>query len=246
MTADTTPRAPTAPDSTASSSRWVALAVIAVAQLMVALDATIVNVALPTAQSALGFDDSQRAWVITAYTLSLAGLLLLGGRVADRFGRRRAMLVGLTGFAVSSAIAGAASGFEHARRRPRAPGRERRDDGTRGAVPDRRDVHRSQGARQGVRDLRRDREQRRRHRAAARRRAHRVRRLALVPLRQRRGRRRRHRGRPPGAAVGRRPPHDDRRPLRRTGHRRAGRPGAGLQPGRCPTDGPRPRCWCPR
>ncbi len=112
MTTDSTPRAPTAPDSTASSSRWVALAVIAVAQLMVALDATIVNVALPTAQSALGFDDTQRAWVITAYTLSLAGLLLLGGRVADRFGRRRAMLVGLTGFAVSSAIAGAASSFE--------------------------------------------------------------------------------------------------------------------------------------
>ena len=111
MTADTTPRAPTAPDPTSSPSRWVALAVIAVAQLMVALDATIVNVALPTAQSALGFDDSQRAWVITAYTLALAGLLLLGGRVADRFGRRRAMLVGLTGFAVSSAIAGAASGF---------------------------------------------------------------------------------------------------------------------------------------
>lgn len=94
-----------------TTSRWVALAVISVAQLMVALDATIVNVALPTAQQALDFDDSQRAWVITAYTLSLAGLLLLGGRVADRVGRRRAMLAGLTGFAVSSAIAGAASGF---------------------------------------------------------------------------------------------------------------------------------------
>lgn len=94
-----------------TTSRWVALAVIAVAQLMVALDATIVNVALPTAQQALDFDDTQRAWVITAYTLSLAGLLLLGGRVADRFGRRRAMLVGLSGFAVSSAIAGASSGF---------------------------------------------------------------------------------------------------------------------------------------
>ena len=114
MTA-TTPRAPAAsgptPTSTGNRSRWVALAVIGVAQLMVALDATIVNVALPTAQRSLGFDDTQRAWVITAYTLSLAGLLLVGGRVADRFGRRRAMLAGLAGFAVSSAIAGAASGF---------------------------------------------------------------------------------------------------------------------------------------
>lgn len=103
-----TSSAPTSSDRT----HWVALAVIGVAQLMVALDATIVNVALPTAQRSLGFDDSQRAWVITAYTLSLAGLLLLGGRVADRFGRRRALLTGLAGFAVSSAVAGAASGFD--------------------------------------------------------------------------------------------------------------------------------------
>ncbi len=98
----------TPPPQTESKSRWVALAVIAVAQLMVALDATIVNVALPTAQRSIGFDDTQRAWVITAYTLSFAGLLLLGGRVADRIGRRRAMLIGLTGFALSSALAGAA------------------------------------------------------------------------------------------------------------------------------------------
>jgi EmrB/QacA subfamily drug resistance transporter len=76
---------------------------------MVALDATIVNVALPTAQASLGFDDAQRSWVITAYTLSFAGLLLLGGRISDRIGRRRAMMIGLTGFAVSSALAGAAT-----------------------------------------------------------------------------------------------------------------------------------------
>jgi EmrB/QacA subfamily drug resistance transporter len=99
----------TPPPQTESRGRWVALGVIAVAQLMVALDATIVNVALPTAQASLGFDDSQRAWVITAYTLSFAGLLLLGGRIADRIGRRRAMLIGLTGFALSSALAGAAT-----------------------------------------------------------------------------------------------------------------------------------------
>jgi EmrB/QacA subfamily drug resistance transporter len=92
-------------------TRWLALTVIAVAQLMVALDATIVNIALPSAQSALGFDDADRAWVVTAYTCTLAGLLLLGGRIADRVGRRRAFLGGLTGFAVASALAGFAPGF---------------------------------------------------------------------------------------------------------------------------------------
>jgi EmrB/QacA subfamily drug resistance transporter len=91
--------------------RWLALVVIAVAQLMVALDATIVNIALPSAQSSLGFDDSDRQWVVTAYTLSFGGLLLLGGRVADVMGHRRAFLGGLVGFAVASALAGAADGF---------------------------------------------------------------------------------------------------------------------------------------
>src|SRR4051812_1359591 len=92
--------------------RWAALAVIAVAQLMVALDATIVNVALPTAQRALGFDDAHRAYVVTAYTLSFAGLLLLGGKASDRIGRRRALTIGLTGFGLASALAGAAPTFE--------------------------------------------------------------------------------------------------------------------------------------
>ena len=81
---------------------------IAVAQLMVALDATIVNIALPTAQADLGFGSSDRQWVVTAYTCTLAGLLLLGGRVADRIGRRRSFLIGLTGFAFASALAGSA------------------------------------------------------------------------------------------------------------------------------------------
>ena len=85
---------------------------IAVAQLMVALDATIVNVALPTAQRALGFDDAHRAYVVTAYTLSFAGLLLLGGKASDRIGRRRALTIGLTGFGLASALAGAAPTFE--------------------------------------------------------------------------------------------------------------------------------------
>jgi EmrB/QacA subfamily drug resistance transporter len=90
---------------------WAAIVVIAVAQLMIALDATVVNIALPSAQQALGFDDQDRQWVITAYTLTFAGLLLLGGRVADLVGRRTAFLGGLVGFAAASALAGAAPNF---------------------------------------------------------------------------------------------------------------------------------------
>src|SRR5436190_24185643 len=108
MTTSTTSTASTATTDT----RWLALVVVSVAQLMVALDATIVNISLPTAQSALGFDDADRTWVVTAYTCTFAGLLLLGGRVADRFGRRRAFLGGLFGFATASALAGLAPTFE--------------------------------------------------------------------------------------------------------------------------------------
>jgi EmrB/QacA subfamily drug resistance transporter len=103
---------PPANPSAKSRSRWLALIVIAFAQLMVALDATIVNVALPTAQEALKFDDAHRAYVVTAYTLCFAGLLLLGGKVGDRFGRRRALSIGVSAFALSSAVAGAAPTFE--------------------------------------------------------------------------------------------------------------------------------------
>lgn len=95
----------------ATDRRGTALVVIALAQLMVALDATVVNVALPTVQAHLGFSDVDRQWVVTAYTLPFAGFLLLGGRVADQLGRRRAFLLGLAGFAVASALAGAAPGF---------------------------------------------------------------------------------------------------------------------------------------
>ena len=98
--------------ATAFSGRWRALGVIAVAQLLTALDATIVNIALPTAQRDLGFGDDQRQWVITAYTLTFAGLLLIGGRIADRLGRRTALLGGLAGFAAASGLAGIAPTFE--------------------------------------------------------------------------------------------------------------------------------------
>ncbi|WP_267244023.1 MFS transporter [Streptomyces sp. PR69] len=91
-------------------SRWKALVFIALAQLMVVLDATIVNIALPTAQHDLGISDANRQWVITAYALAFGGLLLFGGRVADLWGRKRTFVVGLLGFAAASALGGAATG----------------------------------------------------------------------------------------------------------------------------------------
>ncbi|MEV8599571.1 MFS transporter [Streptomyces griseoviridis] len=94
-----------------ATNRWWILAVVAVAQLMVVLDATIVNIALPSAQADLGFSDGNRQWIVTAYALAFASLLLLGGRIADLFGRKTAFLVGVVGFAAVSALGGAANGF---------------------------------------------------------------------------------------------------------------------------------------
>ncbi|MCX4581557.1 MFS transporter [Streptomyces sp. NBC_01481] len=91
-------------------SRWKALVFIALAQLMVVLDATIVNIALPHAQLDLGISDGNKQWVITAYALAFGGLLLFGGRIADLWGRKRTFVVGLLGFAAASALGGAATG----------------------------------------------------------------------------------------------------------------------------------------
>ncbi|MFF2061743.1 MFS transporter [Streptomyces sp. NPDC058200] len=96
--------------SETDTHRWWALAVIATAQLMVVLDATIVNIALPSAQRELGLTNGNRQWVITAYTLAFGGLLLLGGRIADLVGRKRTFIIGLIGFAAASSIGGASSG----------------------------------------------------------------------------------------------------------------------------------------
>ncbi len=92
--------------------RWKALVFIALAQLMVVLDATIVNIALPSAQKALHISDGDRQWVITAYTLAFGGLLLFGGRIADIVGRKRMFVIGLLGFAGASALGGAAVNTE--------------------------------------------------------------------------------------------------------------------------------------
>src|ERR1700745_1978553 len=103
------------PDATSISSapdrRCLILGVIGLAQLMVILDLTVMNIALPSAQRALGFTTVDRQWVVTAYTLAFGSLLLLGGRLADRAGRKVPFLTGLAGFAVVSAIGGASVNF---------------------------------------------------------------------------------------------------------------------------------------
>ncbi|WP_327288185.1 MFS transporter [Streptomyces sp. NBC_01198] len=95
-----------------ANHRWWVLAVIALAQLMVVLDATVVTIALPSAQKALDFSDGNRQWIVTAYSLSFGSLLLVGGRLADLVGRRIVFLIGVVGFAGASALAGAAQNFE--------------------------------------------------------------------------------------------------------------------------------------
>ncbi|MFY9331343.1 MAG: MFS transporter [Candidatus Nanopelagicales bacterium] len=97
---------PTQTRTTPDPLRWKALVVIAIAQLMVVLDASIVNIALPSIQVDLGISDADRQWVVTAYTLAFGGLLLLGGRIADYAGRKRMLMVGLIGFAIASAFGG--------------------------------------------------------------------------------------------------------------------------------------------
>ncbi len=94
-----------------SAKRWWILSIIAIAQLMVVLDATIVNIALPSAQADLGFSDGNRQWIVTAYALAFASLLLLGGRLADLFGRKPVFLIGVAGFAGASVLGGAANSF---------------------------------------------------------------------------------------------------------------------------------------
>ncbi|GAA0289224.1 MFS transporter [Kineococcus aurantiacus] len=95
----------------AGRQQWLVLAVLSLAQLMVVLDATIVNIALPTAQHALGFSDENRQWVVTSYALAFGSLLLLGGRLSDLVGRKPMFLIGLVGFGLASALGGAAEGF---------------------------------------------------------------------------------------------------------------------------------------
>lgn len=102
----TSPLSSSPGSTTASSRRWWTLLIVALAQLVVVLDGTIVNIALPQAQEELGLTDGGRQWVVTAYALAFGALLLLGGRIADFWGRKRTFIVGMIGFGVASAFGG--------------------------------------------------------------------------------------------------------------------------------------------
>ncbi len=108
LTADSAPASLPSHAAEPDPKRWLALGVIAIAQLMVVLDASIVNIALPSAQRDLHIAVADRQWVITAYTLAFGGLLLLGGRITDFFGRKRIFIVGLVAFAAASVLGGIA------------------------------------------------------------------------------------------------------------------------------------------
>ncbi|WP_251153216.1 MFS transporter [Cellulosimicrobium sp. Marseille-Q4280] len=96
----------TDPGAPRDARRWWVLVVLALTQLLVVLDGTIVSIALPQAQAELGLSDAQRQWVVTAYALAFGALLLLGGRIADYWGRKRTFLLGMAGFGVASLLAG--------------------------------------------------------------------------------------------------------------------------------------------
>ena len=137
--------------------RFRALAVIAVAQLMVVLDASVVIIALPSAQRALHISTANRQWVLTAYTLAFGGLLLLGGRIADYLGRKRMFIVGLIGFAAASALGGLAQNSAMLFGARALQGAFAARHGAGGAVAPHRDLHRAQRAGPGLRRLRRHR-----------------------------------------------------------------------------------------
>jgi MFS family permease len=98
----TTAAGPAKPPAAPPRRSWQALIFLSLAQLMVVLDGTIVNLALPRLQTDLGISDSERSWVVTAYALAFGAFLLLGGRIADFWGRRRTFVLACTGFAVAS------------------------------------------------------------------------------------------------------------------------------------------------
>jgi EmrB/QacA subfamily drug resistance transporter len=102
---------PSSERQSAYDRRWWVLGVVGLAQLMIVLDSTIVNIALPDAQRDLGFANGDRQWIVTAYALAFGSLLLLGGRIGDIFGRKWTFIGGLIGFALASAAGGAAPNF---------------------------------------------------------------------------------------------------------------------------------------
>jgi EmrB/QacA subfamily drug resistance transporter len=98
-----------AQDQTLDPTRWRTLFVVAISQLMLILDSSIMNIAIPSAKIDLGISDANQQWIITAYTLAFGSLLLLGGRIGDFIGRKKIFIIGLLGFAGASALGGIAS-----------------------------------------------------------------------------------------------------------------------------------------
>jgi MFS family permease len=140
MTTTSSAIGPSAPDP----RRWLILGTVGLAQLMVVLDVTIVNIALPSAQRTLGFTTADRQWVVTAYALAFGSLLLFGGRLGDLIGRKITFLAGALGFAAASAVGrgGAAPEFGLGGGRAGHPGRVRRAARARGPVDPVHDVQR--------------------------------------------------------------------------------------------------------
>ena len=165
-------------------TRWLTLYVLCVGMLMIVLDVTVVNVALPSIQDYLHFSTSSLAWVVNAYLIAFGGLLLLAGRFGDLVGRARIFLLGVALFTAASLLCGLAWTPDAARRRPLRPGRRRRDDLGGDPGDDRDDVPRAARAGQGDRRLCLRGLGRRLGRPAGGRRAHAVDRLALDLLRQ--------------------------------------------------------------
>ena len=191
MSSSTDPPAPPAShdlptDLPANAGRAATgIAIVLVAQLMLVLDATVVNVALPRIDADLGFGPASLSWVLNAYTLAFGGLLLLGGRLGDVRGRLRIFEIGLGVFTALLAARRPGADPEPAGRRPRPAGRRRRDGRTQRAGPAHHQRPRRGRAEPGPGPLRRRLLRRRVHRPAARRRGHRHRLVALDAVHQR-------------------------------------------------------------
>ncbi len=175
--------------------KWWTLAAVSFGLFMIMLDNTVVNVALPAIQEDLGADLSQLQWIVAGYALTFAALMLIGGKLADAFGRRLIFVIGIVIFTLASLWCGLSGHRRDADRGACRAGRRRGADEPRDAVDHLRHLP-AEAARSRDRHLGGSLGARARHRASRRRPAHRASELALDLLHQRAGRRGRNRGQP--------------------------------------------------